>query len=153
MCLPKSILVNDCHSDVSPAVILTSHQQSILILICFWAQKRPIILSCPGRRRPIEPAHDKTNKMTCSLSEYSAQTGRVLSLASHWSHIEDSDQTGRMPRLIWVYAWHTGQFVGFVMWPLSAWCQVSDHCPYIRWLVFQLLETKVQFKILLSDLL
>ena len=28
---------------------------------------------------------------------------------------EDSDQTGRMPRLIWVFAWHTGHFVGFIM--------------------------------------
>ena len=28
---------------------------------------------------------------------------------------EDSDQTGRMPRLIRVFAGHTWQFVGFVM--------------------------------------
>ena len=28
---------------------------------------------------------------------------------------EDSDQTGRMPILIWVYTWRTGHFVGFVM--------------------------------------
>ena len=28
---------------------------------------------------------------------------------------EDSDQTGWMPRLIWVFAGHTGHFVGFVM--------------------------------------
>ena len=27
---------------------------------------------------------------------------------------EDSDQTGRMPRLIWVFNGHTGNFVGFV---------------------------------------
>ena len=27
----------------------------------------------------------------------------------------NSDQTGRMPRLIWVFAQHTGHFVGFVM--------------------------------------
>ena len=31
---------------------------------------------------------------------------------------EDSDQTGRMPRLIWVFAGRTCHFVGFVtMWP------------------------------------
>ena len=29
---------------------------------------------------------------------------------------EDSDQTGRMPRLIWVFAGGTSQFIGFVMW-------------------------------------
>ena len=28
---------------------------------------------------------------------------------------EDSDQTGRMPRLIWVFAGHTCHFVGFVV--------------------------------------
>ena len=27
--------------------------------------------------------------------------------ASHWAHCEDSDQTGRMPRLIWVFAGRT----------------------------------------------
>ena len=29
------------------------------------------------------------------------------SLAVHWMHSKDSDQTGRMPRLIWVFAGHT----------------------------------------------
>ena len=30
-------------------------------------------------------------------------------------HSEDSDQTGWMPRLIWVFAWRTCHFVGFVV--------------------------------------
>ena len=38
----------------------------------------------------------------------------------HWAHFEDSDQTGRMPRLIWVFAGRTCHFVGFVM-----------HCLYV----------------------
>ena len=29
------------------------------------------------------------------------------SLATHWAHSEDSDQTGRMPRLIWDFAGRT----------------------------------------------
>ena len=29
------------------------------------------------------------------------------SLATHWAHSEDSDQTGRMPRLIWVFVERT----------------------------------------------
>ena len=46
------------------------------------------------------------------------------SLCSHWvaedpsflhADSEDSDQTGRMPRLIWVFAGRTCHFVGFVM--------------------------------------
>ena len=44
------------------------------------------------------------------------------SLAIKWVHSEDSDQTGRMPRLFWVFAGRTGHFVGFVM----------------RWLIFTL---------------
>ena len=38
-------------------------------------------------------------------SESSLSAWRKLgSLATHWAHSEDSDQTGWMPRLIWVFA-------------------------------------------------
>ena len=41
-------------------------------------------------------------------SESSLSAWRKLgSLATHWAHSEDSDQTGRMPRLIWVFAGRT----------------------------------------------
>ena len=40
--------------------------------------------------------------------------GKLESLATHWVHSEDSDQTGRMPKLIWVFAGCTCHFVGFV---------------------------------------
>ena len=30
-------------------------------------------------------------------------------------HSKESDQTGQMPRLIWIFAWRTDHFVGFVM--------------------------------------
>ena len=73
--------------------------------------------------------HDKTNKVTVrpaktqiSLgihavwSESSLSAWRKLgSWATHYVHSEDSDQTGRMPRLIWVFAEHTCHFVDFVM--------------------------------------
>ena len=36
-------------------------------------------------------------------------------IATHWAHSADSDQNGRMPRLIWVCAGRTCHFVGFVM--------------------------------------
>ena len=69
----------------------------------------------------IEPPHDKTNKVSVRLaktqisldirpvwSESSLSAGRKLrSLATHWAHSEDSDQTGRMPRLIRVFAGRT----------------------------------------------
>ena len=31
----------------------------------------------------------------------------------NWAHNEDSDQTGRMPKLIWDFPWRTGHCVGF----------------------------------------
>ena len=41
-------------------------------------------------------------------SEYSLSARRKLgSLATHWTYSEDSDQTGQMPRLIWVFAERT----------------------------------------------
>ena len=66
--------------------------------------------------------HASTAKTQISLdihqvwSESSLSAWRQLgSLATHWAHSEDSDQTGRMPRLIWVFAGRTCHFVGFVM--------------------------------------
>ena len=48
-------------------------------------------------------------------SESSLSAWRKLgSLAIRWAHSEDWSDW-RMPRLIWVFAGHTGHFVGFVM--------------------------------------
>ena len=47
----------------------------------------------------------------CSLCAWK----KFWSWASHWAHSEDSDQTGRMPWLIWVFAQRICHFVGFVM--------------------------------------
>ena len=48
-------------------------------------------------------------------SESSLSARRKLGyLATNWAHSEDSDQTGWMPRLIWVFAERTCHFVGFV---------------------------------------
>ena len=92
----------------------------------------------------IEPPHDKTNKMACAPSEDSDQPGhlpslislrclgirpvwsesslpawrKLGSLATHLAHSQDTDRTGQMPRLIWVFAGHTCYFVGFVTKPL-----------------------------------
>ena len=47
-------------------------------------------------------------------SEFSLSAWRKLgSLTTHWAHSEDSDQTGRVPRLIWDFAGRTCHFVGF----------------------------------------
>ena len=72
----------------------------------------------------------KNNKMTCAPSDNSAQPGhppsliRVFVMRSkeiandpRFLHVgsEDSDQTGRKPRLICVFAGRMRHFVGFIM--------------------------------------
>ena len=65
-----------------------------------------------------ELPHDKTNKMTVCPAKTRISLGirpvwsesllsawrKLGSLATHWAHNKDSDQTGRIPRLIWVFA-------------------------------------------------
>ena len=88
-----------------------------------------------------EPPHDKTNKMICALSEDSDQPGHPPSLIrvfavgmkKPWvfsypmSASEDSDQTGRMSRLIF-QAGRTCHFVGSVMKRLTL-------CLVVTWVV------------------
>ena len=66
-----------------------------------------------------EPRHDKTNKGTVRPAKIQISLGirpvwSESSLCAQWvakdprfllADSEDSDQTGRMPRLIWVFAW------------------------------------------------
>ena len=91
--------------------------------------------------KTIEPLHDKTNKMTCAP----AKTRISLDICPVWSESslcaqwvakdpsflhadsEDSDQIGRMPRLIWVFAGRTCHFVGFVMRRLSLFYHTVMH--------------------------
>ena len=68
-----------------------------------------------------EPRHDKTNKIIVRPAKTQISLGirpvwsesslsawrRLGSLATHWADSEDSVQTGRMPRLIWVFAGRT----------------------------------------------
>ena len=42
---------------------------------------------------------------------------------------EDSDQTGQMPRLICVFTWRTGHFVGFVV----LWLIFMSQCQHRDW--------------------
>ena len=65
----------------------------------------------------VRPAKTQINLGICpDWSESLLYPWRKLgSLATHWVHSEGSDQTGRMPRLIRVFAGRTCHFVGFVM--------------------------------------
>ena len=57
----------------------------------------------------VRPAKTQITLGICPVwSESLLSAWRKLgSLATHWAHSEDSDRTGRMPRLIWVFAGHT----------------------------------------------
>ena len=55
---------------------------------------------------------------------------KLGSLATHWAHSEDPNQTGQMPRLIWIFAGRTFHFVVFVMRQLK--------CIHLQDLVFNI---------------
>ena len=84
-------------------------------------------LTCPERpenqsqksnmENLFKPPHDKTSSVAVRPAKTQISLGgcpvwsaaslcawrKVWSLATHWTHSEDSDQPGRMPRLIWVF--------------------------------------------------
>ena len=106
--------------------IRNSCEQTVRILIR--RHILPISLLWDARNK-IEPPHDKTNKMTVRPANTQISLGIHLvwsqsSLCAQWvakdlsflhADSEDSDQTGRVPRLIWVFAGRTCYYVGFVM--------------------------------------
>ena len=67
-------------------------------------------------RNDLVPLRKISLRIRPVWSESSLSAWRKLgSLATHWTHSKDFDQTGRMPRLIWVFAGCTSHFVGFVV--------------------------------------
>ena len=49
----------------------------------------------------------ENNKMNVRPASSVSAWRKLGSSATHWAHSEDSDQTGRMPRLIWFFAGRT----------------------------------------------
>ena len=122
--------------------------------------------------RLYEPPRDKTNKVSVRLaktqislgirpvwSESSLSAWRKLGpLATHWAHSENSDQTVRKPRLIWVFAgrtltllvlsrggsycnlhFHGGNHVfSFPTWPCAV--DGTDQSPLQKWLSIELID-------------
>ena len=88
-----------------------------------------------GQHFIIQPQHDKTNKMTWAQQRHiSLGICPVRSETLFCAHLVakdpkqgffmwtvKTDQTERMPRLIWIFAGHTGLFVGFVVRWLNCW--------------------------------
>ena len=106
---------------------------SAILLPTFWTNRIPrniyvslpilrfLLLYSDGARRPYEPPHDKNNKVAVrtAKTQISLDIRPVWSessLYAHWAakdpsflhaDSEGSDQTGRMPRQIWVFARRT----------------------------------------------
>ena len=65
----------------------------------------------------------QNQQMTCAPNEDSDQPGQESSLFTWWKvgikRSGKTDQTGQMPRLIWVFTGRTDHFVGFVLLQLN----------------------------------
>ena len=58
----------------------------------------------------VNPESDDSGDASAQSDQSPLSAWRKLgSLATHWAHSEDPDQT--MPRLIWVFAGHTVNFL------------------------------------------
>ena len=94
---------------------------------------------CPGKTQislGIRPVWSESSL----CAQWVAKDLSFLHVDSEDADSEDSDQTGRMPRLIWAFAGRTCHFVGFVMRRLN----YSDF--YSEALHFE--ENKLQAKII-----
>ena len=92
--------------------------------LSYWSAQQP-----KSKFRTKWATSYKTNKMTVRPAKTQISLGispdwSESLLCTHWvakdpsslyADSEDSDQTGRMPRLIWVFAGHLCHFIGFVM--------------------------------------
>ena len=93
-----------------------------------------VLYICRRMAKPTKwPVHLTKTQISLGIhpgwSESSLSAWRNLGfLATHWAHSEDSDRSGRMPRLISVFAGHIDYFVGFVMRTLIF---VNETLPYI----------------------
>ena len=84
---------------------------------------------------PVHPAKTKISLGICPVWSESLLCAQRIAKDRSFLHADsdDSDQTGQMPRLIWVFAERTCHFVGFVMWwlilnviPLMIYKQMLD---------------------------
>ena len=77
--------------------------------ICYKSKGHLSRLETKPTKWHVRPAKTQISLCTHPVwSESSLSAGRNLGpLATYWAHSKDSDQTGRIPRLIWVFAGRT----------------------------------------------
>ena len=103
-CRPQSIAYRPLVRKVSDSPSQSKKNQYMSCLVT-----KPTKWLCAQRR--LRSALASAQSDQTSLTAWR----NIGSSATHWAHREDFDQTGRMPRVIWVFAGHTCHFVGFVM--------------------------------------
>ena len=113
------------------------HQNSLCQIIMSRSTTRP-------SKWFVHPAKTLISLGICSVwSECSLYAWRnLMSFASDWAHSKYSDQTGQMPRLIWVFAVCTGHCIGFVMLRLILF---SERWSMV-WLLLQICENLRKWK-------
>ena len=143
---------------------LTGMVRSILWIWNFSYFKLMCLPNCPiGKRKKttkavelIEPRLEKTNKVTVCPAKTEISLGirpiwSESSLCAEWlakdpsflhADSEDSDRTGRMPRLIWVFAGRTVA-LGFVMLRLNFRWLVYEPC-HVKTCLCHMQKTKLQ---------
>ena len=79
---------------------------------------------------------------------------KLGSLPTHWAHSEDSDQTGWMPRLIWVFAGRS-HFVGSAMRQLICrpWSIQINWCVFWKFSFFITLFLNITVVIRVTDMI
>ena len=99
-------------SKKEPALLLHNY-----LMICIYTLYQRKKERKKDRKWHVRPAKTQISLGICPVwSEFSLSAWRKFgSLPSHWAHIEDYDQTGRMSRLIRVFARRKDHFVGLVM--------------------------------------
>ena len=100
MCIHNICLYKNCRK-----LFLNSHQINTL-LVCFMEKTKYLsYLMTKPTKWHVRPSETQISlRIRPISSESSLSTWRKLgSLATHWAHSEGSNQTGRMPRLIWVF--------------------------------------------------
>ena len=87
--------------------LLVSSSMVITLSMPFFVTYMSHLMTKPTKWH-VRPAKTQISLGICPVwSESWLSAWRKLGpLATHWAHSEDSDQTGRMPRLIWVFAGH-----------------------------------------------
>ena len=99
--LPVEIKIDDCWIHSYTHIIDFLNYTSPILFFTIWAAIRQNQQSeCAPSEDLDQPGHPRSES---SLSAWR----NIGSLATHWAHSEDSDQTGWMPRLIWVFTVHT----------------------------------------------